>query len=40
MVGIKDEHLVIQFLPVHLAEGARASLEHLPASTIHDWANL
>lgn len=24
MVGIKDDHLIIQFLPIHLAEGARA----------------
>jgi hypothetical protein len=36
MVGIKDDHLMIQFLPIHLAEGARAWLEHLPASTIHN----
>jgi hypothetical protein len=24
MVGINDDHLVIQFLPDHLVEGARA----------------
>jgi hypothetical protein len=36
MAGIKDDHLVIQFLPVHLAEGARAWLVHLSVSTIHD----
>jgi hypothetical protein len=40
MVGIKDDHLIIQFLPIHLAEGARAWLEHLPAGTIHDWIDL
>jgi hypothetical protein len=36
MVGIKDDHLVIQFLTIHLVEGARAWLEHLPVGTIHD----
>lgn len=40
MVGIKDDHLVIQFLLVHLTEGVTAWLEHLPAGTIHDWADL
>lgn len=40
MVGIKDDYLIIQFLPIHLMEGARAWLGHLPSDTIHDWANL
>lgn len=40
MVGIKGDHLIIQYLPIHLAEGARAWLEHLPSGTIHDWADL
>jgi hypothetical protein len=40
MVGIKDDHLVIQFLPVHLAEGPRAWLEYQPASTIHELVDL
>lgn len=31
--------MVIQFLHVHLAEGVRDWLEHLPAGTIHDWAD-
>jgi hypothetical protein len=40
MAGIKDDDLVIQFLPVHLAEGARAWLENLHADTIHNLADL
>jgi hypothetical protein len=40
MARIKDDHLIIQFLPIHLAKGARASLKHLPIDTIHDWAVL
>jgi hypothetical protein len=40
MVGIKNDHLVIEFLPVHFAEGARVWLEHLPSSSIHDLADL
>jgi hypothetical protein len=40
VVGIKDDYLIIQFFPFHLAEGARAWLEHLSASTIHDWVDL
>lgn len=39
MAGIQDNHLVIQFLPAHLAEEVRAWLEHLSAGTIHDWAD-
>jgi hypothetical protein len=40
MAGIKDDHLIIQFLPIHLTEGVRAWLEHLLAGTIHDWVFL
>jgi hypothetical protein len=40
MVGIKDDFLIIQFLPIHLTEGARDWLEHLPTETIHDWVDL
>lgn len=36
MEGIKDDCLIIQFLDIHLAEGARDRLEHLPVGTIHD----
>jgi hypothetical protein len=32
--------LVIQFLLIHLAKGARACLEHLLVGTMHDWADL
>lgn len=40
MAGIKNDHLIIQFLPIHLAEGTRAWLKHLSSGTIHDWVNL
>jgi hypothetical protein len=40
MAGIKDDHPIIQFLPIHLVEGARAWIEHLPARTIHSWVDL
>jgi hypothetical protein len=40
VAGIKDDCLILQFLPIHLEEGARAWLEHLPVKTIHDWADL
>jgi hypothetical protein len=36
MVGIKDDHLIIEFLPIHLAEGAMAWFEHLLAGTPSD----
>jgi hypothetical protein len=36
MAGIKDDHLVIQFLAVHLSKEARVWLRYLLASTIHD----
>jgi hypothetical protein len=31
---------IIQFLPIDLAEGARAWLEHLLARTVRDWLDL
>lgn len=34
MAGIKDDHLITQFLPVHLAKGVRVWLEHFPSGTI------
>jgi hypothetical protein len=40
MVKIKDDHPIIYFLSIHLEEGARVWLEHLPADTIHDWVDL
>lgn len=40
MVRIKDDYLIILFISIHLAEGARAWLEHLPVEIVHDWANL
>lgn len=38
--GIKDDYLIIHFLPIHLVEGARVRLRHLPDGTIHDYADL
>ena len=32
--------LIIRNLPLHLANTARAWLEHLPECMIHDWADL
>lgn len=40
MEGTKDDPLIIQFLPIHLVEGARAWLEHMPSNIINDWADL
>jgi hypothetical protein len=40
MAGVKDDHLIIRFLPIYLTEGARPWFEHLPIDTIHDWADL
>jgi hypothetical protein len=36
MARMKDDHLIIQFLSIHLVEGARDRLENLPSDTIHD----
>lgn len=40
MARIMNDYLTIQFLPIDLAEGARAWLEHLLAGTVHDWPDL
>lgn len=40
MARINDDYLIIQFLPIHIAEGARAWLEHLPLGTVRGWADL
>lgn len=40
IVGIKDDPLVIQFLPIHLTKGARVWLKHLSSNTIHDGVDL
>jgi hypothetical protein len=40
MAGIKDDNLIIQFLPIPLAEGARAWLEHLLLGTVRSWVDL
>jgi hypothetical protein len=36
MMGIKYDPMIIQFLRIHLADGARAWLEHLSGNTFHD----
>lgn len=36
IAGINDDHLVMQFLPIHLVEGARVWLEHLVIGTVRD----
>jgi len=38
--GAEDDLLIIRNLPLHLADTARAWLEHLPECMIHDWADL
>ena len=38
--GADDDLLIIRNLPLHLADTARAWLEHLPERMIHDWADL
>jgi len=40
MAGIKDDPLIIQYLPIHLGDAPRAWLMHLPEDTIHDWEGL
>lgn len=30
MVGVKDDNLIIQLIPIYLAKGARPWFEHLP----------
>ena len=38
--GADDDLLIICNLPLHLADSARAWLEHLPERMIHGWADL
>ena len=38
--GADNDIFIVQYLPLYLAESARASLEHLPADNIHSWADL
>jgi len=38
--GTDDDRLIIRNLPLFLSNSARAWLEHLPASQIHDWRDL
>lgn len=40
MAGIKDDYLIIQFLPIHLVVAAGDWLKHLPTETVRDWADL
>ena len=40
LAGIKDDSLIIQYLPIHLGDAPRAWLEHLPGDTIHNWEGL
>ena len=37
--GADDDLFIIQYLPLYLAESARAWLEHLPANNIHSWTD-
>jgi hypothetical protein len=38
--GATSDEVIICNLPLHLADSARTSLEHLPASQIHNWDDL
>jgi hypothetical protein len=38
--GASTDEVIIRNLPLHLADSARTWLEHLPASQIHNWADL
>ena len=38
--GVEDDLLISRNLPRHLADLARAWLEHLPEQLFHDWADL
>ena len=38
--GANDDHFIIQYLPLYLADSARAWLEYLPAGCIRNWAEL
>jgi hypothetical protein len=36
MAGIKDDYLIIQFLPIHLVVATEDWLKHLPTETVRD----
>jgi hypothetical protein len=38
--GATTDEAIIRNLPLHLADSARAWLEHLPPSQIHNWDDL
>jgi hypothetical protein len=38
--GVTDDLFIIQFLPIYLAESARAWLDRLSRNTINCWDNL
>jgi hypothetical protein len=38
--GATSDEVIIRNVPLHLADSARAWLEHLPASPIHNWDDL
>jgi hypothetical protein len=38
--GANNDLFIIQFLPIYLAESARAWLDHLPRNAINSWDNL
>jgi hypothetical protein len=38
--GVDDDLFIIQFLPIYLADMARAWLDHLPRNTIDRWEDI
>jgi hypothetical protein len=38
--GAEDDHFIIQFLPIYLADTSRAWLDHLPKNSIYCWEDL
>jgi hypothetical protein len=38
--GADDDLFIIQFLPIYVAESARARLDHLPRNMIDSWEDL
>lgn len=38
--GADDDLFIVQFLPIYLADSARAWLDHLPGSSIDSWEDL
>jgi hypothetical protein len=38
--GVDDDLFIIQFLPIYLADSARAWLDHLPRNVIDGWEDL